>query len=102
MFNSSIALPALVNELTNKANPTEAFGYLQEVVNTRLQALAPPATKSSEIVRSAMNYAIKSGHRWRPILVFSIYKTLSGRNPCEVLDTACAIELIHCCTIILD
>jgi geranylgeranyl pyrophosphate synthase len=49
-----------------------------------------------------MHYAVQSGHRWRPLLLISAYEEIGDRDGWQVMDAACAVEVIHCCTIILD
>jgi geranylgeranyl diphosphate synthase type II len=49
-----------------------------------------------------MHYSAEVGHRWRPLVLFSSYNICANGSAFDVIDAACAIELIHCCTIILD
>jgi len=49
-----------------------------------------------------MYYAVETGHRWRPLLLTSAYGALTKTDGLDVIDAACAVELIHCSTIILD
>lgn len=71
-------------------------------MNSQLQNLVPAPQDPSQRVRAAMNYAIQRGHRWRPLLLIAAYEQFSGKDGSEVIDAACAVELAHCCTIILD
>jgi geranylgeranyl pyrophosphate synthase len=99
---SSLARSTQSNKLPGKTKPQSRLSCWQEIVDERLQTHVPPPEKTTELVRSAMHYAVEHGHRWRPILLICIYETISRRDYSEVLDSACAVELIHCCTIILD
>jgi geranylgeranyl pyrophosphate synthase len=69
--------------------------------DARIEALLP-SPQPSQRVLAAMKYAVQGGHRWRPLLLISAYEEVSHKDGLEVIDAACAIELIHCCTIILD
>ena len=51
----------------------------------------------------AATYMVKlPGHRWRPILLFTIYEALGGKNVADCLPIACSIEYLHTASIILD
>jgi len=51
--------------------------------------------------RNELKYALRGGHKWRPILLLAIAEMLNKR-PLRVIDTACAMEFIHCASLILD
>jgi geranylgeranyl pyrophosphate synthase len=78
------------------------FHLLRSAVEDRLQTHVPTPKQPTQLVDAAMHYAVESGHRWRPLLLISVYEAMTGRDGLEVVDAACAIEIIHCCTIILD
>lgn len=78
------------------------FQYWRKAVDDKLQELVPLPADSAERVAAAMNHAVQGGHRWRPLFLIFAYEEVVGRDGWEVIDTACAVELIHCCTIILD
>lgn len=95
----------------NRSNPTISFGKtnhssclssLRDLVARRLQVHLPVAEAPTQPVASAMHYAVEGGHRWRPLLLITTYEGLTFRDGLEVIDAACSIELVHCCTIILD
>lgn len=83
-------------------------------VNERLPALLPPADERPVPVHQAMHYALTSpGKRIRPVLTLVVADLLgqrlgrlgslwtSGPSP-QVLDLACAVEMVHACSLILD
>ncbi|MGI9106463.1 MAG: polyprenyl synthetase family protein [Pyrinomonadaceae bacterium] len=75
---------------------------LRNMVNAHLKTRVPMPKEPTQLVQAAMRYAVEDGHRWRPLLLIASYEATTGRDGADVLDAACAIELIHCCTIILD
>src|ERR1041384_1412497 len=84
------------------ANPDSYFAEWRKAINMRLRKHVPVPTKSDQLVEAAMRYAVESGHRWRPLLLIAAFEACGDRTGAAVLDVACAIELIHCSTIILD
>lgn len=57
---------------------------------------APP------ILKEAMNYSLSAGgKRIRPCLMLEFYRVL-GKNPDEILNFACAVEMIHTYSLIHD
>lgn len=80
----------------------EHFRSLTSLIDQRLLVLVPPTENPTRLVDSAMSYALQGGHRWRPLLLMSTYEALTTKSGFEVIDAACAIEIAHCGTIILD
>lgn len=71
-------------------------------VEARLPALVPPADRRPEQVNRAMAYALTSpGKRLRPVLALATAE-LFGASGERVLDLACAVELVHACSLVLD
>ncbi len=76
-------------------------------IETVLKRVLDPAALSGEIARpsrlvDAMRHgALNGGKRLRPILVVETAK-LFGRDDDGVLEAACALELIHCYSLIHD
>ena len=71
-------------------------------MEARLPALLPAADLRPERVHLAMRYAVLSpGKRVRPMLALAASGMLGGA-PDEALDLACAVELVHCCSLVLD
>ncbi|HVT60459.1 MAG TPA: polyprenyl synthetase family protein [Thermoanaerobaculia bacterium] len=75
---------------------------LAERVNRRLPHLLPPPDSRPEPVHQAMHYALTSaGKRVRPVLALAVAE-LFGERSAAALDLACAVELVHACSLILD
>jgi geranylgeranyl diphosphate synthase type II len=71
-------------------------------VDGRLPALLPPAHERPEAVHRAMHYALTGpGKRVRPVLTLAVAE-LFGEGGATVLDLACAVEMVHACSLILD
>ncbi len=71
-------------------------------VDARLPELLPPAGERPEKVHEAMLYAAASpGKRLRPVLALAVAEMFGGAAP-QTLDLACAIEMVHACSLILD
>lgn len=51
---------------------------------------------------AAMDHAVSGGHFWRALFVLALYEAAAGRAWTEVVDCACAVELIHCSSVALD
>lgn len=74
-------------------------------VDARLPELLPPENERPERVHAAMLYAAASpGKRLRPVLAMAVAEMLGGRAETErpLLDLACAIEMVHACSLVLD
>jgi geranylgeranyl diphosphate synthase type II len=71
-------------------------------VDARLPQLLPPPEERPEAVHRALHYALTGpGKRLRPILTL-IVADLFGQGGEAVLDIACAIEMVHACSLIFD
>ncbi len=71
-------------------------------VEGRLPALLPSAAERPEEVHRAMAYALTGkGKRVRPVLALAVAE-MFGRSPAPVVDLACAVEMVHACSLILD
>ena len=71
-------------------------------VNRRLPELLPPATARPEPVHQAMHYALTgAGKRVRPVLTLAVADLFGCRSE-PVLDLACAVEMVHACSLVLD
>lgn len=84
---------------------TDFLAYLaarKAEIDTALAVRLPVETHEPREVHCAMRHAVLSGgKRVRPIVALAVAE-LAGR-PCEsVLDAACAIELIHAASLVLD
>lgn len=71
-------------------------------VEARLPALLPAAAERPEEVHRAMEYALTGrGKRVRPVLTLAVAE-IFGRSSAPVLDLACAVEMVHACSLVLD
>ncbi len=75
---------------------------LGQRVDRRLAEIVPPATARPERVNEAVRYALISpGKRLRPVLTFAVAEIFGAISP-PVLDLACAVEMVHTCSLVLD
>jgi len=71
-------------------------------VDEHLPTLIPPASERPERVNEAVGYALTSpGKRLRPVLTLAVAEMLGEPSP-AVLDLACAVEMVHACSLVLD
>jgi geranylgeranyl diphosphate synthase type II len=71
-------------------------------VEDALDRVLPPETAEPVTIHRAMRYSVLApGKRLRPILVIAGAEAVAGRAD-TVLDTACALELIHAYSLIHD
>ena len=72
---------------------------LTALVDARLAELAPP---SSGRLASAMHHALSTpGKRLRPVLLL-LTATQLGASEVSALDAACAVEMVHAASLVLD
>lgn len=87
------------------AHPRALAGGLAALagrVDRRLPELLPPSGERPEAVHQAMAYALTGpGKRVRPVLTLMVAE-LFGQRSAPVLDLACAVEMVHACSLVLD
>jgi len=72
-------------------------------VERRLPELLPAEQLRPEEVHRAMRYAaLGSGKRLRPVLTLAVAEMFGGPAGEAVVDLACAVELVHACSLVLD
>jgi geranylgeranyl diphosphate synthase type II len=72
------------------------------MVDAALDRVLPPETAEPYSIHRAMRYSVLApGKRLRPVLVIAGAEAVGGRAD-DVLDTACALELIHAYSLIHD
>lgn len=85
--------------------PSSLAGTLANLagrVNRRLPELLPAPEARPEPVHRAMHYALTgAGKRVRPVLTLAVAE-LFGERGDPVLDIACAVEMVHACSLVLD
>ncbi len=75
---------------------------LKKLVENRLGSLLKDAPETVPVICEAMEYSLLAGgKRLRPILCLTVADMLGGK-PEEVIDVACALELIHTYSLIHD
>jgi geranylgeranyl diphosphate synthase type II len=93
------------NAVAPAAAPTVLGGRLAawaERVHRQLPSLLPPPTARPEPVHQAMHYALTgAGKRVRPVLTLAVADLFGVRSE-PVLDLACAVEMVHACSLVLD
>ncbi|MFW0078949.1 MAG: polyprenyl synthetase family protein [Coxiella endosymbiont of Haemaphysalis qinghaiensis] len=74
----------------------------QERINQKLENLLPARAQLPELLHQAMYYAVMSGgKRLRPLLVYATGLCFEA-EPMRIDNVACAIELIHCYSLVHD
>jgi geranylgeranyl diphosphate synthase type II len=79
-----------------------SLATLVERIDRRLPELLPSTRERPVEIHEAMHYAATgSGKRVRPVLTLVVAEMFGERSP-WVLDVACAIEMVHACSLVLD
>jgi geranylgeranyl diphosphate synthase, type II len=90
---------------TSAAAPSALAGPLAAWaarIDRRLPELLPPPGVRPAPVHEAMHYALTgAGKRLRPVLTLAV-ADLFGARAEPVLDLACAVEMVHACSLVLD
>jgi geranylgeranyl pyrophosphate synthase len=93
------------SEISSLMNETEVNARLaayRELVDARLNHLIPEETIAPESVHSAIRWSLfAGGKRFRPLLVLTTGQEF-GAEVDDLLDTACALEMIHTYSLIHD
>lgn len=81
---------------------TEHLALLRAAIDGRLDALLPAVSNERDLVAAAVrDGALAPGKRMRPLLLLLAANGL-GANQQQALDLACAIEMVHAASLILD
>jgi geranylgeranyl diphosphate synthase type II len=71
-------------------------------VEVELERHLPPEGEYPERIHEAIRYSVlDGGKRLRPIMALAAARALD-RDPSQVVKAACAIEYVHCCSLVLD
>lgn len=71
-------------------------------IDGRLEALLPAEDERPESLHRAMRYAVLSGgKRLRPLMTLALAEAVGG-EPNDALDAACAVEFVHCFSLVHD
>lgn len=75
---------------------------LRAGIDRRLAELIPPPTREPAELSSATHYALLApGKRFRPLLTLLCAEAF-GAPPGKAMDVACAVEMVHAASLILD
>src|SRR6266481_6885266 len=78
------------------------FSHVRRVVDGRLDQFVPSATTSPSTIHSAIRWSLLgAGKRLRPALVMAVGRTFGGLQE-DLLDVACAFEMVHTYSLIHD
>jgi geranylgeranyl diphosphate synthase type II len=78
------------------------FSHVRRVVDVRLDQFVPSATTSPSTIHSAIRWSLLgAGKRLRPALVMAVGRTFGGLQE-DLLDVACAFEMVHTYSLIHD
>ena len=77
------------------------FEQRRRAVRAKLHT-AIEAGHRSDGLAAAMHHVVAGGHLWRALFVLAVYEAAARRPWTDVVDCACAIELIHCSSIAID
>lgn len=100
------ALPVSVESAAAPA--LSAYCTSSSLFEKRLDALLPPAEHSPQVLHRAMRYAVFSGgKRLRPLLLIAVAAACGAEDASSaeaqlVLNAACAVELLHCASLVHD
>jgi geranylgeranyl diphosphate synthase type II len=73
-----------------------------DAVNARLDQLLPPSSATPKELHEAMRYScLAPGKRLRPAICMASAEAV-GASPNTVIDAACALEMVHCFSLIHD
>lgn len=79
-----------------------SVSHLEAIVDRRLRILLPDQTTSPHLLHRAMSYTLLApGKRLRPLLTL-LTSFHFGRRDLVAVDCACAIEMIHAASLIMD
>jgi len=74
----------------------------RRLVEDALDNCLPAPGEYPEVIHGAIRYsALNGGKRLRPIIALASTRTL-GLDPLAVMKSACAVEYVHCCSLVLD
>ena len=99
MFNEACKPEESLSASTTLCDFLEAS---RERVDAALDSALPPESEPPSRLHGSMRYAVFSGgKRLRPALAFGA-AVASGVEPERATPVACAVELIHTCSLVLD
>ena len=91
-----------ISSLMNEEELRQRLANYREQVEARLDQLIPAETQEPESVHSAIRWSLfAGGKRFRPLLLRATAQEFGARVD-VLLDTACALEMIHTYSLIHD
>jgi geranylgeranyl pyrophosphate synthase len=91
-----------ISTLVDEGEARERLSQYRELVDARLDRLIPEETSEPENIHSAIRWSLfAGGKRFRPSLLLATGEEF-GASKEVLLDTACALELIHTYSLIHD
>jgi geranylgeranyl diphosphate synthase type II len=85
-----------------RVNVRERLAECRALVDARLDEIVPPETMEPLRVHSAIRWSLfAGGKRFRPALLLLVGETF-GANSSALLETACALEMIHTYSLVHD
>jgi geranylgeranyl diphosphate synthase type II len=88
--------------VTAGASIRRTAARLNRRIEARLDQLIPPDSEHPQLLHQAMRYSLMAGgKRIRPLLTIQV-ATDFGAPEADAMDPACAIEMIHTASLILD
>ena len=94
--------PSELSSHTHDSALREFLGETQTLVDTRLDHLLPATSVPPTKVHTAIRWSVfAGGKRFRPMLLRAVGETF-GAITDSLLDTACALEMIHTYSLIHD
>jgi geranylgeranyl pyrophosphate synthase len=91
-----------ISLLMNESEVSSRLARYRALVDARLDHLIPEETLAPESVHSAIRWSLfAGGKRFRPLLLLATGQEF-GASADNLLDTACALEMIHTYSLIHD
>ncbi len=89
----------------NGRSPTDVSSLLRrerEAMERHLNRWLPDAGDYPEAIHQAIRYSVVGGgKRLRPVVAVASTSAL-GLDPVSIVRCACAVEYVHCCSLVLD
>ena len=102
---SELAMPSSSSGAKqNRMSPEDMYSlpHLQKLVDRHLRTLVPATHLEPHSLHAALSYSLLApGKRLRPLLTMLTYFHF-GRSDLAALDVACAIEMVHAASLVID
>lgn len=80
----------------------DRIGALRDCIERRIDALLEDSGEHTDLLSAAMRAgALSAGKRMRPLLVMLVARDLGCTSP-ALVDVACAVEMVHAASLMLD